>query len=246
MEFLLWSTGRAVLALVQFADKKVEDGTMKRNKIISPGLKRIRKWAMGSLKVEDAGAEHSPDSTESGGASIYLGESFQTAKDPEHLPPQNTWERSTTLLTRMSRLVASPESAFGFRVACATMSIGIVAFLRNTQVFFTEQRLVWAMIMVAIGMTTTAGSGVFGFFGRILGTGVNSDLYTKCQAYILLAIAMCTSLVIWYIVDGHPAGVIVFLFVFIFIEFYFLIRYPRITVVAIISIVTQGKTYSPI
>ena len=52
---------------------------------------------------------------------------------------------------------------------------------------------------------------------------------------------MCTSLVIWYIVDGHPAGVIVFVFLFIFVEFYFLMKYPRFTVVAVISIVTQGK-----
>lgn len=55
------------------------------------------------------------------------------------------------------------------------------------------------------------------------------------------AIAMCTSLVIWYVVDGHPAGVLVFLFVFVFVEFYFLMKYPRFTVVAIISVVTQGK-----
>lgn len=55
---------------------------------------------------------------------------------------------------------------------------------------------------------------------------------------------MCTSFVIWYIVDGHPAGVIVFMFVFVFVEFYFLMKYPRFTVVAIISIVTQGKLHS--
>ena len=55
---------------------------------------------------------------------------------------------------------------------------------------------------------------------------------------------MCTSLVIWYIVDSHPAGVIVFMFIFIFFEFYFLMRYPRFTVVAILSIVTQGKQVS--
>lgn len=170
MEFLLWSIGRAVLALVQFADKKVEDGTMKKNKLISPSLKLIKKWVTGSLKVEDAGAEHTPDSTESGGGSIYSGESFRAAKDPEHLPPTNTWQRSTNVLRHFSELLGSPESAFGFRVACATLSIGIVAYLKDTQVFFMEQRLVWAMIMVAIGMTTTAGSGVFGFFGRIVGT----------------------------------------------------------------------------
>lgn len=56
---------------------------------------------------------------------------------------------------------------------------------------------------------------------------------------------MCTSLVIWYIVDGHPAGVLVFVFVFIFVEFYFLMKYSRFIVVAMISIVTQGK-FSPL
>ena len=50
---------------------------------------------------------------------------------------------------------------------------------------------------------------------------------------------------IWYIVDGHPAGVIVFIFVFVFVEFYFLMKYPRFTVVAIISVVTQGEIDSP-
>ena len=52
---------------------------------------------------------------------------------------------------------------------------------------------------------------------------------------------MCTSLVIWYIVDGHTAGVIVFLFLFIFVEFYFLLKFPRFLVVALLSMVTQGR-----
>ena len=53
---------------------------------------------------------------------------------------------------------------------------------------------------------------------------------------------MCTSFVIWYIVNGHPAGVIVFVFVFVFVEFYFILKYPRFVIVAILSIVTQSKT----
>ena len=171
MEFLLWSAGRAVLGLVHFADKKVEDGTLKKNRLLLPGLKRIKKWVINCLKVEDATLEHAPDTAEAGGVSIYSGESFQATKDPEHLPPTNVWQRSTNVLRHFSRLLGSPESAFGFRVACATLSIGIVAYLEATHIFFTEQRLVWAMIMVAIGMTTTAGSGVFGFIGRIVGTG---------------------------------------------------------------------------
>ena len=171
MEFLLWSTGRAVVALVHFADKKVEDGTMRKNRVISPTIKRLKKWVTSSLKVEDATMEHTPDSAEAGGVSIYSGASFRAAKDPEHLPPTNTWQRFSNGLRQFSEILSSQESAFGFRVACATLSIGIVAYLKDTYVFFTEQRLVWAMIMVAIGMTTTAGSGVFGFVGRIMGTG---------------------------------------------------------------------------
>lgn len=56
---------------------------------------------------------------------------------------------------------------------------------------------------------------------------------------------MCTSLVIWYMVDGHPAGVLVFVFVFVFVEFYFIMKYPRFVVVALISVVTQGEFDSP-
>ena len=194
MEFLLWSTGRAVLALVQFADKKVEDGTMKRNQLISPGLKRVRKWVKGCLNIEDTAVEHTPDSTEAGGGSIYAGESFRAAKDPEHLPPTNVWQRSTDVLRQFFGLLSSPESAFGFRVACATLSIGIVAFLKDTYVFFNEQRLVWAMIMIAIGMTTTAGSGIFGFVGRVVGTGklaptcYSDVVFTRYQQFLCVPV----------------------------------------------------------
>ena len=70
MEFLLCSTGRAVLSLVQFADSKVEDGTMKRKRLIVPTMRPLRKWALGVLKVEDSTTEHTPDATESGAVHI--------------------------------------------------------------------------------------------------------------------------------------------------------------------------------
>ena len=85
-----------------------------------------------------------------------------------------------------------------------------------------------ALKLIAQGMTTTAGAGVYGFVGRVLGT----------------FLAMCTSLIIWYIVDGHTAGVIVFLFLFSFFEFYVILKYPRLTVIAVLSIVTQGGPIS--
>lgn len=223
LEFLLWSTGHAVLEFVRFADSKVQDGTMSKKRLVVPGMRRLRKWVMNSFKPEDSGTEHTPDSSEVGSNYIAAGDSLQMQKDPEHLPPTNAWQRGGNAMRRVSHILGSPESAFGFRVACATLSVGIVAYLRDTQQFFIEQRLFWAMIMISIGMTTTAGSGVFGFFGRIAGT----------------IIAMCTSLVIWYIVDGQTAGVITMLWLFMFFELYFLIKYPRFAVIAMLSMVTQ-------
>ena len=50
---------------------------------------------------------------------------------------------------------------------------------------------------------------------------------------------MCTSLVIWYIVDGKTGGIIPMLWFFIFIEMYFFLKYPRFLVIALLSMVTQ-------
>ena len=223
MEFLLWSTGQAVLKLVEFADDKVEHGVMKQNRLLLPGLKRLRKWVTNIFKVEDSNTEQAPDNTEIGLYNVYVGASYQTAKDPEHLPPTTMWQRFGNGLRGFSQVLGSQESAFGFRVACATLSVGIINYLRVSQHFFLEQRLMWAMIMISIGMTVTAGSGVFGFVGRVAGT----------------VVAMVMSYVIWYIVDGKTSGVIVMLWLFTFLEFYFLIKYPKFVVIALLSIVTQ-------
>lgn len=171
MEFLLWSTGQAILDLVRFADLKTEQGLTNKKRIVVPGFKRFKKWVLNVLKLEDTDMEHTPDNLEVGSSGIYAGDSFKAAKDPEHLPPANGWERFTNGIRSISHFLASPESAFGFRAACATLTIGIIAYLADTQIFFIRQRLVWALIMVAISMTTTAGSGIFGFLGRIAGTG---------------------------------------------------------------------------
>lgn len=188
MEFLLWSTGRAVLDLVRFADLKMEEGTMKKKRFIFPSMKRIKKWIYSTVEVKDTNNEQTPDDVETGGTGIYVGDSFKAAKDPEHLPPTNSWERFGNVIRTISHQLSSPESAFGFRVACATLTIGILAYLHDTQQFFVRQRLVWAMIMVSIGMTTTAGSGVFGFLGRIAGTG--ETLYLTLDDW-LTSISYC-------------------------------------------------------
>jgi hypothetical protein len=78
-------------------------------------------------------------------------------------------------------------------------------------------------IMQAIGMTMTSGQSMFGFFGRVAGT----------------FLAAVFSIVIWYIADQRTPGIIVFLWLFIFLEMYFFLRFPRFVPVWIITIVTQ-------
>lgn len=52
------------------------------------------------------------------------------------------------------------------------------------------------------------------------------------------AIAMIASYIIWYIVDGKTAGVIVFLWVWMFCAYYVLLKMPKLIIVGLISAVT--------
>lgn len=88
---------------------------------------------------------------ESGSRNIYMGSGFFPRKDPEHLPPNTAWQHFGNGIRKIPHFLGSTESAFGFRVACATLTVGIVAFLKDTQTFFIEQRLVWAMIIIVSG-----------------------------------------------------------------------------------------------
>lgn len=103
------------------------------------------------------------------------------------------------------------------------MSVGIVAFLEESREFFLQQRLVWAMIIIAISMSMTAGQSIFGFVGRVVGT----------------ALSMVLCFVVWYIVNGETAGVIVMLWLFIFIEMYFFFKFPAYLAVWLVCMVTE-------
>ena len=153
MENLMHAAGEAVHDLVDFADEKVNDGTMSRNRLVTPTLRRLRKWIVAVFSNEDTSTDQTPDAMESGANNVHFGHAYNRKRDPEHLPPETAWERFGNTLRVITRFLGSEESAFGFRVACATMTVGIVAFLKNSQRFFIEQRLVWAMIIISIGST---------------------------------------------------------------------------------------------
>lgn len=220
--YLLHSISLAILAFVRFADER--DQAVAKSKLILPGKRRFKKWIASLFRSQDL---HDDDETtaaglERNGIIVYMGEAFQRKHDPEHLPPQNAWEKFGNKVRVISGFLRSPESSFGFRTACATMSIAIIAYLRDTQSFFIQHRLVWAMIMVALSMTPTAGQSVFSFVLRILGT----------------AAAMVVAFLAWYIPGQHTAGIIVFYWLFMSLAFYIPIKRFDLIIVGMISVTT--------
>lgn len=218
LDFMMSCFGTSIVTLAQWADSKQQDGTMSNKRIIGSPYRQL-KAILRSAILQDNFASRS----NLGEHATWRAPSSQLpAKDPEHLPPATPLERLTHPLRRLPALLRSPESAFGFRAAVATLSIGILAFLSQTRSFFLEQRLQWSLFMIAISMSLDAGHSVFEFFLRIAGT----------------LTAMCASLIIWYICDEKTAAIIPVLFVYLTVMFYFVISYPQYLRATIISIMS--------
>lgn len=212
-----------VLRLIKYADSKQDDGTMRKRRFIHPTWKQLKKWFWAILSREDSNLDYQAYSTRSGTPTVYIDDAFYGGeKDAEHLPPTTPWEKVTDKFRAIPHFLGSPESTFGFRVATASMVISIICYLRNSQQFFIEQRLIWGSIMVAISMTQTAGPGIYAQFIRLSGT----------------VVAMVVSYIVWYIVDQHPAGIVVFTGIAMFFYHYPLIKNPADPVLPMIGMVT--------
>ncbi|RAH69061.1 uncharacterized protein BO66DRAFT_325161 [Aspergillus aculeatinus CBS 121060] len=214
---------KATLDLVKFADKKIDDGTMKRSRLIFPKQKTILQWLSPDSEQQEFGeGSGRRQSSHVNPSAIYEEREAETFPDPEHLPPANVFEKGSAVLRIISKVIKSEQSIFGFRVAAAAFCVGILAFLRQTQDFFIHQRCIWAMIVIVIGMNPTSGQTMFGFVARIAAT----------------VVSMVLSLIVWYIVDGKTAGVIVFLYIGNIFEYYFYIKVPQYFGATVIAIVT--------
>lgn len=224
MEQLLYSTGQTVFEFVRYADDVAASGKLSRTRLIIPGAARTWKWAKSFLKPEDTHGDDNMGDVHTQNNILELGEAYRHRKDPEHLPPETLFQKVGDKVRVIPWFLRSFESTYGFRVACATMTIAVISFLHDTQSFFTKQRLVWAMIMINLSMSPTSGQSIFSFVLRIAGT----------------VIAMIASLLIWYIPDQKTPGIIVFLFLFISAAFYIPIKMFRFRVIGIISIVTTA------
>lgn len=190
---------QAIFDFVKLADSKVEDGTMKKKRFIFPKKDSLEAWLSFSQPTEEEmekpklEEDEKPSTTLTGRRNLLK----SRLPDPEHLPPSNRFQKLGNILRLFSRFLGSDESAFGFRVAIASFSVAIMAFLRQTQEFYFKQRITWAVIVLVIGMSPTSGTQLFGLMGRIVGTTLSTGL----------------TFAVWYIVAERTAGVIVLTYV---------------------------------
>lgn len=222
MQHLFHSLLDSVFALVKFAEERnVQHG---KRQLVAPGRQKLRKFIRNILKDQDTSDDlNVGDARVSPVHIVAIGDALGFKRHPEHLPPTNKWQRAGDWLRNVSRFLSSSQSVFGFRVACAVLSVAIVGLLQATTTFFFTQRLLWAMIIIAFSMVPTSGQSFSLLLFRVIGSTT----------------AAVVSIVNWYIVDGRPAGVLVFFYLFTFIEFYFTIKYPRYISVWKVNLITR-------
>jgi hypothetical protein len=219
---MLYSSSRAALSLVRFADERAASGKLSRKRLVVPGSKQFRKWILSFFEAQDDHGEDSVDGGYRRQMVLDLGQAYQKRKDPEHLPPENMSERIGEFLRVIPSFFRSTQSQFGARAAFATMTVGIIAFVESSRSFFITHRLVWAMIMATMGMSPTAAQTVSNFVFRCIGT----------------ILAMIGSMLIWYIPNGNPAGVVVLLFAWTTAAWWVPLKRPVLQATGIVSMTT--------
>lgn len=166
LDHLMHCTGLAILNFVNYADYLSKSATFSQARVILPNSKTSVQRSQKFHTVTDSALN---ENLENGSQTMPINHTIQPHNyDIEHLEATNKWQKFGNSIRTIPRFLRSPESLFGFRVACATLSVGIVAFLHQSQIFFREQRLVWAMITVAIGMGWTTGQSAYTLLARIV------------------------------------------------------------------------------
>lgn len=211
----------AILSMLVYVKDRTECGAWDNRKLIYPTWSTLIRWTKAAFatsgSTRDSVADHfTNDAHREALKALLLG------RNPQHLPPTNLVGRVGDILRAVPRFMKSRHSYFGFRAMCASMSLGIIAFLHPSYQFFKEQRCLWAVVMTGIALNNSTGQSAFTFMLRILASIAGT----------------VGSLVCWYIVDGHPAGVICFCFVYMAGSFYWCVVKPKYTLLAIVSAVT--------
>lgn len=156
---------------------------MDKKVFIYPNFQAAKEWLFDCFSTERDEIDMARETS----TIIRFGDSDFRPRDPEHLPPRNWYEKAGIVLRQFYYFLGSEDSALGLWAACATMTVAILAYLKNTHIFFINQRVIWASVSIAVCMSPTSGFSVFGLFGRVAGS----------------VLAMVFTLINYYMVKGH-------------------------------------------
>ncbi|ATZ55496.1 hypothetical protein BCIN_12g00890 [Botrytis cinerea B05.10] len=223
MQHMLYTAGISVLQLCKFSDDIIAAGIMSKSGPIIPPLITLVKWFSAIFDTADATLPDDERPRTMKEQTLLFGIAGKVTRNIEHLPPRNAYERLGVCINRFQQFLRGPEFSFGFRSACATMSCAILAYLHQTQEIFTHYRLIWSVIISAIGANMSAGQSGLSDVLRILGS--------------FAALIICYA--VWYIPNGHVAGVIVIMWLASFFQMYFLIRWPKYIIGWLVILITE-------
>jgi hypothetical protein len=170
-----------VLELCNFADSLHTEGVMSRSRLIVPSFRVLRQWLYSIFDTTDAAIADDDRPSTKKEEGLVFGRSTRST--------QNIYERFGVKIRRFQEFLKGPEFSFGLRSACATMSCAIIAYLEPTQDIFTHYRLIWSVIIAAIGANMSAGQSGVSYVLRILGS--------------FAALIICY--LVWYIANGNTA-----------------------------------------
>lgn len=180
-----------MLELCKFSDSLVSQGVVSRNRLDVPSLRALRRWLYSLFDTHDSAIPDDDRPSHKKEKGLVFGRSTRSTHNVDHLLPCNAYERFCVRIKRFQNFLRGPEFSFGFRSALATMSCAILAYLHQTQDIFTHYRLIWSVIIAAIGANMSAGQSGVSYVLRILGS--------------LAALIICY--LVWYIPNGHTAYV---------------------------------------
>lgn len=159
--------------------------------------------------------------TRSISATAHLFVPVSEANDPDHLPATSMIERVGNGVRQLWSFFGSKHAAIGARGALAVMTVAILAFLKRTHEFYESERFLWALFAILLSLDRTAGASTLKLLFRFLGT----------------VASMIASYILWYICDQKTAGIIVFLWVWLFIIGYVMCRYPQLAPAGFIAFI---------
>ncbi|OAR00107.1 hypothetical protein LLEC1_04811 [Akanthomyces lecanii] len=197
---ILAALGRKLLKLLLYLD----DIHVRPKRLVVPNYLCLSYWT----SLFNSATPRNPQKR-SDGAKVELDPAFHKPRNPDHLPAANTMEAAGDYIRKISSVLRTDHAAYGLRGVCAVMTIAIVGFLHDSQDFYFAQRLLWALFAILLSMGRTSGSSTF-----LLMLGTTAS--------------MVASYIIWYIVDQHTPGVLVFTWLWFMVISFLMVRFPAL------------------